>query len=163
RTAMNPLLSRLAALRRRLRLVTTVRGSCWTLAVLVGALAVACLFDIFTYKFLRLELPGLVRGLLLAATLAGTGYIGYRWLLPLLLFPAEAGTAFVRVLDPFGDNPWVASNPQTFLEVDYPKQVAYGQKFVIRATVKGHLPERRVASFEFGGYVKPSLEVKFEV
>src|SRR5436309_41307 len=78
---MNPLLVRLAKLRRRLRLVTTVRGSCWTLAVLVGALALACLLDILVYRVLGLELPGLIRGLFLAATLAGTGLVGYVWLL----------------------------------------------------------------------------------
>src|SRR5207237_5929121 len=81
----------------------------------------------------------------------------------LLLFPAEAGTALVRVIDPFGDNPWVATNPQTFLDIDYPKQVAYGQKLVIQGTVRGHVPEKQVAVFEFSGYLKSSLEVKFEV
>ena len=36
---MNPLQSRLADLRRRLRMVVTFRGGCWALAALVGSLA----------------------------------------------------------------------------------------------------------------------------
>src|SRR5262245_42486379 len=69
---------RLAAVRRRLRFVTTFRGSTWLLALLLGGVAVAGLLDF------RFHLPDVVRALLLVATLAGTGYIFYsRLLLPL--------------------------------------------------------------------------------
>ena len=246
---MNPLLSRLALLRRRLRLVTTVRGSCLTLAVLIGSLTLACLFDIIVYRGLNLELPGMIRGLFLVATLAGTGLIGYSWLLrplakklndlslalrveaeypilndalastveflqtsgtpdrtvsptlkreavqramrlmqgcdfnkainarglrlslgsaavavlialPLLfLFPAQALTALVRVIDPFGDNPWQAADPQTFLEIHYPKKVASEQKFTITGVVRGKIPSNKKVVLEFTGYQDNRQEV----
>src|SRR5262249_11900701 len=72
---MNPLQLRLAALRRRLRLVVTFRGICWVCAIVFVALAVVGLLD------WRIHLPDLVRALLLAATLSGAGYVGYRYLL----------------------------------------------------------------------------------
>src|SRR5262245_2139441 len=223
---MNPLLGRLAKLRRRLRLVTTVRGACYTLALLVGALALACLVDIVIYKAWGRDLPGLIRGFFLTAILAGTALIGYRWLLrplarrlndlslalavekeypvlndalastveflqnsgtpdrsvsptlkreavqramrlmqgcdfnkavntrglswsllalvgavalavPLVvLMQAEAGTALVRVADPFGENPWAGTLPNTYLEVRYQKQVAPGQKVPVTIEVR---------------------------
>jgi len=69
---------RLAAVRRRLRFVTTFRGSTWLLALLLGGAAVAGLLD------WRFHLPDVIRALLLVATLAGAGYVFYRRLfLPL--------------------------------------------------------------------------------
>src|SRR5947209_14018254 len=77
---MNPLLSRLADLRRRLRRVTTFRGGCWALAVLVGSLALACLIDQSVYVRSNRDLPGLIRALFLTGILAATGYVTYRFL-----------------------------------------------------------------------------------
>ncbi len=69
---------RLAAVRRRLRFVTTFRGTTWLLALLLGGAAVAGLLD---YRF---HLPDVVRALLLVATVSGAGYVFYRRLfLPL--------------------------------------------------------------------------------
>jgi hypothetical protein len=42
---MNPLQSRLAALRTRLMMVVTVRGGCLAASVLLGCLCTAMLFD----------------------------------------------------------------------------------------------------------------------
>jgi hypothetical protein len=66
---------RLAAVRRRLRFVTAFRGACWLLVILLGGAAVAGVLD---WKF---HLPGVIRALLLVATLAGGGVIFYRRLL----------------------------------------------------------------------------------
>jgi hypothetical protein len=70
---------RLAAVRRRLRFVTTFRGACWLLLIVLGGAAVAGLLD------WRLNhLPDVIRALLLVATLAGAGAVFYRQLfLPL--------------------------------------------------------------------------------
>ena len=63
-TERNPLRQRLAALRRRRRLVAAVRGASWLAVVLLTTAAVGGLLD------WRWHLPGLVRALLLTGTLA---------------------------------------------------------------------------------------------
>jgi hypothetical protein len=78
---MNPLLSRLVALRRRLRMVTMFRGGCWAVAVLLGSLAVACLLDQSVYLRSNRDLPSLIRALFLVGIIGGTGYVAYRFLL----------------------------------------------------------------------------------
>jgi hypothetical protein len=72
---MNPLQHRLAALRRRLRLVVTIRGAAWTAAILLLAVAVGGLID------WRVHLPSLVRALLLTGALGAAGYVAYQYLL----------------------------------------------------------------------------------
>lgn len=236
---MNPLQSRLAALRRRLRLVVTFRGGCWSGAVLLGGVALACLIDYGLFHNLNLDLPRFVRALLLAATLGGTGYIAWQFLLrplsyrtddlslalrveeayPVLndalastvqflekpkasetatskamqqeavqralrlaqscdftkivdahglrlsgasllaacaiaLFfvwwsPASATTALLRLADPFGAHSWLDSAPRVRIDIAYPKRIGYGQRFVIKGTVKGDdLPEKAVIVFQ---------------
>jgi hypothetical protein len=78
---MNPLQSRLAVLRRRLRTVVTFRGACWALAALVGSVALACLFDQAVYLKTNRDLPALIRAVFLLGVLGGTGYVTYRFLL----------------------------------------------------------------------------------
>jgi hypothetical protein len=63
---------RLAGVRRRLRFVTTFRGSTLLLALLLGGAAVAGLLD---WKF---HLPAVIRALCLVATIGGAGVIFYR-------------------------------------------------------------------------------------
>jgi len=72
---MNPLQSRLVALRRRLRRVILWRGTSLLLIVIVGCAATAGLLD------WQVHLPGLVRALLLVGTLSGAGLVAYRSLL----------------------------------------------------------------------------------
>jgi hypothetical protein len=75
---MNPLQLRLAALRRRLRVVVTFRGVCWIAAILLLGAAVGGFLD------WRIHLPGLVRAFVLTSTLGSAGYVAYRYLfLPL--------------------------------------------------------------------------------
>jgi hypothetical protein len=71
---MNPLQQRLAALRRRLRLVVSFRGVCWLLAVLIGCVVLAGVIDWLS------PLPALIRAFLLVATLSTAAYVGYRHL-----------------------------------------------------------------------------------
>src|SRR5262249_1677571 len=75
---MNPLQRRLAALRRRLRLVVSFRGGCWLLAFLIGAVALASGLDWLVH------LPSLIRALLLLGIPAAPLALFYRYLfLPL--------------------------------------------------------------------------------
>lgn len=88
---MNPLQARLAAVRRRLRLVVSFRGLCWLATVLVAATTLAGLLDWW------LSLPALVRALALVATLAGTAWVALRSLFGPLLARADDLTLALRV------------------------------------------------------------------
>lgn len=68
---MNPLQKRLAALRRRLRLIVTFRGLCWLGAALLAPAALAGLADWLVH------LPGLVRAGLLVGILSLGGTLAY--------------------------------------------------------------------------------------
>lgn len=71
----NPLPKRLAALRRRLRLVTAVRGACWpTALVLAAALAVGTLD--WRLHLRGGEIPTLARATILTSVLAAAGCLG---------------------------------------------------------------------------------------
>jgi hypothetical protein len=72
---MNELQSRLAGLRRRMRLVVTRRGLAMLLAMVLGCAILGGLID------WRLHLPSLVRALVLVGILGGAGYLAYRYLL----------------------------------------------------------------------------------
>jgi hypothetical protein len=78
---MNPLQSRLAALRRRLRMVVTVRGGCLAATVLLACLSFAGLADVAVYRILGVETWSLLRAAILVGTLAGTGAVVYLTLL----------------------------------------------------------------------------------
>jgi hypothetical protein len=69
---MNPLQSRLASLRRRLRLQIGWRGLCALTALLVGGAVLAGLADWF------FELPSLIRALALVSVLGAAGLVAYR-------------------------------------------------------------------------------------
>jgi hypothetical protein len=74
---MNPLQLRLAALRRRLRLVVTFRGVSVVLAILLAAAVAAGLLD----WHMPGHLPSLVRAVLLVSALTFAGCVAYRHLL----------------------------------------------------------------------------------
>jgi hypothetical protein len=71
----HPLAKRLAALRRRLRVVATVRGLSWLFAVLALILIAGGALDWW------LHLPGVVRAIFLVGALAGGGIIACRYLI----------------------------------------------------------------------------------
>jgi len=85
---MNTLHSRLGALRRRLRLVVTLRGVCLAAATLLTGLLLAGVVDAVVYRILGVETWSLLRAGFLTATLSGAGAVSY-----LLLFrPLAART-----------------------------------------------------------------------
>jgi len=237
----NTLRNRLAALRRRLRLVHTVRGVGLLVGCVVALIALAGLLD------WQIHLPGLVRALLLVGTLTGAGYILFRYLLEplsartddlslalrveecyptlndalastvqfldqqnhpttpeapgggdsaplrreavrrtlgmvagydfnrvvdsrgltsasgalvstvvliaalLVLAPAQAGTALVRFLHPFGGHEWPR---QTRIEFAQSQrfQVGRNEAFEINALVLGVIPEQAVVLVRFEGF-----------
>jgi hypothetical protein len=85
---MNPLQSRLAALRARLMVVVTVRGVCLAAAVLLGCLCAAVLFDCCLHWWRDADTWSLLRAAFLVGTLSGTGIVLY-WA---LLRPLSART-----------------------------------------------------------------------
>jgi hypothetical protein len=72
--AMNPLQSRLAALRRRLRLFLTFRGFCWLTATILCGAVIGGLLD------WTVHLPSLVRAIILVVTVSGAIYAAIRYL-----------------------------------------------------------------------------------
>jgi len=88
---MNPLQSRLAALRRRLRRAILWRGTSLLLTLLVGCALLSGLLD------WQIHLPALVRALLLVGTLAGAGLIAYRTLLAPLAARADDLALALRI------------------------------------------------------------------
>ena len=82
---------RLAALRRRMRLVATVRGAGFLLTVLLATSLVAGLLD------WGWHLPELVRAVVLVGTLTGGIYIAYRYLLRPLSAPSDDLSLALRV------------------------------------------------------------------
>src|SRR5947199_8599916 len=86
-----PLPQRLAALRWRLRLLVSVRGVSCCLALLLLMGAAAGLLD------WRLRLPPLMRGVILAVTLAGAGLLALRYLLLPLSAPADDLALALRI------------------------------------------------------------------
>jgi hypothetical protein len=101
---------RLAALRRRLRFVATVRGSGLLLTVLLATAVVAGLLD------WRWHLPALVRAVVLVCTLVGGIIVSYRYLFRPLSAPSDDLSLALRVEEEYPSlNDALASTVQ-FLE-----------------------------------------------
>ena len=110
RAERNPLRKRLAALRRRLRVVVTLRGAGWLLTLLLATAAVAGFLD-WAWR-----LPALVRAAVLVGTLSGAGLIAYRLLLRPLLTRVDDLTLALRIEERYPSlNDALASTVQ-FLE-----------------------------------------------
>jgi hypothetical protein len=249
---MNPLQTRLAALRRRLRLVVTFRGGCWALAVLFVGVAGAGLIDYGLYQNWNIDLPRFLRAFFLAATLGGAGCMLWLFLwrplrrssddlslalrveeaYPVLndalastvqflqqpkadesttssalrgeavqramrlaqscdftkivdtrglrlasvsllvtaglavllvwLNQASAMTALWRLADPFGDHRWQGGGRRVQIDLVFPPQIGYGQRFVLRGTIRGDdLP--RSATIVFKGLVPSPQEYRLKI
>jgi hypothetical protein len=101
------LLQRLAALRRRLRVVTACRGSGWLLTVLLAPAIAAGVLD------WRFHLPALVRALLLIGTLFTAGVVALRYLLRPFASRTDDLSLALRVEERFpGFNDALASTVQ---------------------------------------------------
>jgi hypothetical protein len=88
---MNPLQIRLAALRRWLRLVITVRGVCQLVTLVLVLTTLAGWVD------WRVHLPDLVRAAVLAGTLGSAGFVAFRHLLGPLQAPADDLSLALRI------------------------------------------------------------------
>ncbi|MGH7171493.1 MAG: hypothetical protein ACRELG_14555, partial [Gemmataceae bacterium] len=103
---------RLAGLRRRLRLVATVRGVGLLLTVVLATAIAAGLLD----WHLHLHLPALVRAVVLVATLTGGVFVAYRYLYRPLSAPSDDLSLALRVEEEYPTlNDALASTVQ-FLE-----------------------------------------------
>ncbi|HEY6409709.1 MAG TPA: hypothetical protein VIY29_19805, partial [Ktedonobacteraceae bacterium] len=92
---MNPLLSRLASLRRKVRLLDGWQGISALLTLLVGAVVVVGLLDWLV------QLPSLVRGMLLVGILVGAGMVAYRLLFVPFRSPCDDLTLALRIEQEF--------------------------------------------------------------
>ncbi len=130
----NPLRKRLAALRRRLRLVVTVRGVGWLLVLVLLTVATVGVAD------WAWHLPALLRALVLVALLSSAGVLAFVYLLRPLLTRMDDLTLALRVEDRYPSlNDALASTIQ-FLEQ----------------------AERKATSGEPGSMAKESLALKRE-
>lgn len=135
--------SRLAAIRRRLRFVTTFRGVSLLVALLCGTLLYAGLLD------WSLHLPAFVRAVILVGTLGGAGYLTYRFLLRPLRDKADDLTLALRIEKVYpGLNDGLASTVQFLEEADKPGLDSPGLR---REAVKRAL--RRAQGCDFGRIV----------
>jgi hypothetical protein len=94
----NPLLSRLASLRRRVRLLEGWQGLCALVIVAVGAALVAGLLDWWV-----IWLPSLVRAVLLVGIVTGTALVAYRYLYLPFRAPCDDLTLALRIEEEFPD------------------------------------------------------------
>jgi hypothetical protein len=78
---VNPLQRQLAALRRHLRWVVTLRGTCLAAAAVLTGLLLCGLFDSLLFRFAGVETWSLIRAGFLVITIGGAGAIAYLLLL----------------------------------------------------------------------------------
>jgi hypothetical protein len=134
---------RLAALRRRLRLVVTFRGVSWLVTLLCVTALVAGLLD------WRVHLPALVRAIFLVGTLSGGGYVLFCYLLRPLAQNADDLTLALRIEEHYpGLNDSLASTVQFLEETDKPGLDSPGLR---KQAVKQAL--RRAQGCDFGRIV----------
>jgi hypothetical protein len=125
---MNALQSRLAALRRRLRLVTLARGLSLLVLVLLGGVIAAGLLD------WTADLPGLVRAVLLVLILSGSSFIVWRYLLAPLAAQADDLALALRIEEAYPTlNDALASTVQ-FLQ--QPESASAGSPVLRREAVQ---------------------------
>src|SRR4051812_14818298 len=104
---MNPLLQRLASLRRKVRLLDGWQGLCALIAVVLVAAVIAGLLDYM------LHLPSLVRAMLLVGILGGACLVVYRLLLIPFSSPCDDLTLALRVEEAYPElNDALASTVQ---------------------------------------------------
>jgi len=92
-SGMNPLQQRLAALRRRLRLVVTIRGLALFLSILLSSAIVTGWLD----WRLPGHLPALVRAIMLVASLCAAGIVAYRFWIHPFSRPADDLSLALRI------------------------------------------------------------------
>jgi hypothetical protein len=108
---MNPLLSRLAGIRRKVRVLETWQGVCAVLTLIVGTVVVAGLLDWWV------QLPSFFRGLVLVGIVGGSGWLAYQYLLRPMLSPCDNLTLALRIEDEFPElNDSLASTVQFLTE-----------------------------------------------
>lgn len=104
---MNPLLRRLASVRRRVRFLEGWRGLCAVLALVVGVATAAGLLDWYV------NLPSLPRALVLTGLLGGAGFLAYRTLYLPLARPCDDLTLALRIEEQYPElNDALASTVQ---------------------------------------------------
>ncbi len=108
---MNPLMRRLAALRRRVRVLEGWQGVCALVTLVVGAVVLVGLLD------WAVQLPSFIRGIFLVGIVGGSALVAYRYLLKPLRSPCDDLTLALRIEKEFPDlNDSLASTVQFLSE-----------------------------------------------
>lgn len=139
---MNPILKRLASLRRKVRVLDGWQGICALVAVVLGVgLAVGTL-DFFTH------LPGLVRAVCLVGLLVGSGILAYRYLIKPFARPCDDLSLALRVEEEYPElNDSLASTVQ-FLTQSPEEQARLGGSEALRQKTMKETIEK-AAAFDF--------------
>jgi hypothetical protein len=139
---MNPLQPRLAALRRRLRLVITFRGASLFLSLLLASSILAGWLD----WRMPGHLPSLVRALILVTSLSAGGVILHRLLLEPLLSPTDDLSLALRVEDHYPSLIDSLASTVEFLEMPDESE-ASGSAGLRRAAVQQTLRHLKEVNF----------------
>lgn len=119
---MNPLQSRLATLRRRLRFLVTFRGVCALASVLLLAAVVGGLLDWALYR-VGADLPAVLRALLLVGGLTAASLTAYRLLIEPLADRSDDLTLALRI-----EERYPALNDSLASTVEFLQQTAESDK-----------------------------------
>jgi hypothetical protein len=149
---MNPLLSRLAGLRRKVRLLEGWQGVCALLALVGGAVVVAGLLD------WAVQLPSFIRSVVLVSIVAGAGVVAYRYLLRPLHAPCDNLTLALRIEAEFPElNDALGSTVQFLTEpADSPGAASSSQAMRTKAV---DVMMSRAQQYDFGRIIsyRPAL------
>src|SRR5436309_8720587 len=139
---MNPLQPRLAALRRRMRLVVTSRGFSLFLSLLLASTILAGWLD----WRIPGHLPSLIRALILVASISGGGIIAYLFLLKPLLSRADDLSLALGIEDYYPSLIDSLASTVEFLEIPKDLEVS-GSAGLRRAAVDQTLRQLKEINF----------------
>lgn len=137
---MNPLQIQLAALRRRLRLIVSVRGFCWLATLVLLTATVEGWLD------WRVHLPSLVRLIVLVGGLSGAVYVAYRYLVEPLATPSDDLTLALKIESQYPIVRDSLASTVQFLE-QFEKMEGSGSLSLRRAAVQRTLTQ--IQGFDF--------------
>jgi hypothetical protein len=124
--AMNPLLKRLATLRRKVRFLDGWLGICALVALILGVAVTVGVIDFW------IHLPSLVRAVLLVGLLVGSAFIAYRYLLQPFAKPCDDLNLALRIEEVYPElNDSLASTVQ-FLHQPQDEQARVGGSAAMR-------------------------------
>lgn len=128
---MNPILNRLASLRRKVRVLDGWQGVCALLGLILGVGVLVGTLDYFAH------LPSLVRAVCLVGLLVGSGAVAYRYLIRPFARPCDDLTLALRVEEAYPElNDSLASTVQFLLQSPADQERLGGSEALRQKTMK---------------------------